>query len=159
MDWSKTTSVFHCFITTKNDVCNHKVALSRHFCPCKMTLPKHQQFWTVCTKAFESIDELLSMALHLLCETNSCFCWDKLYKVVDKMYKLAQSVLFTLANYHNDQGITRTMLDNEPLHHFFVVVIEKAHLLKNKVLSTLHQCRAEGHDAVLTKYAVCFMEQ
>lgn len=155
MDWGKTTQVFHCFVTLKHDVCNHKVTLTRQFCPCKITLPRHQQFSLMCIKAFESIDELLSIALHLLCETNSCLCWDKLYKVVDKIYKLSQSLLFTIAHYHQDQG---SMLDNESLFDVFGTCIDKAHVFKNKLLSILHRCDV-GHDSLMTKYAVCFMDQ
>lgn len=154
--------MFHGFIDMKRQLLEYRLPFAKPYCMCLTTLPKHVLFWDTCTQALDNTDQLVSLALQILCETNDCPCLENTIIIagLDTLCNIFQSLCFAL-NLHKDhkqQGTTLSMLENSQLMYNIDILARRAHRCMHKLIQQLQQC-SKGHDSLVSKYTVCAMEE
>jgi len=147
-------------VALKQDVCCYKVDFSKPLCSCFTTLARHQHFWIKCFEAIDAVDELISIALHVICDPGKCVCTTSMTMLWHSVSLLVQTVIYYLAQYkgHQRQGSTFTMVENRALLIFFNSCIDRACHLKKDVYYGLAKC-IRGHEFIINQYYICDMDQ
>ncbi len=162
MNLAATSSLFHLWIDIKRQLLEHCQTFAKPHCMCLTTLPEHESFWRTCTQVFTNMDELASLALQILCETNHCLCLEKpeTKACFDSLFQLSQSLFFVLSQYkdHRQRGSTLSMLENQQLAYNLDSIAKRGHLGTSKLLRILQQC-SQGHSSLVSKYTACAMEE
>lgn len=156
----KTSSLFHLWIDMKRQLLDYRMAFSKPDCMCLTTLPQHQSFWATCSQVLANMDELVSLSLQILCETNDCICLEKkeITSGFEALYQLFQSLCFVLNNHkdHKQTGLTLSMLENQQLAYNLDAIAKRTHRCTCKILTELKNC-GNGHDILVSKYTTCAM--
>lgn len=158
MDMQNTSHLFHLFVKLNYDITHYKVLFSKPRCLCFTSLPKHLAFWIISEDLFNKLNDLVSLSLQILCETNDCLCLDRVYPVFNDIFQWIHPLLMTFNNYenHQQQGLTQTMVENTRLSCFLESCLEDAQRKIEHLNYILSRCDV-GHYNLLSKYSVCAM--
>lgn len=148
------SSMFHTFLQFKHDLCQLKIAFAKPYCPCLTTLGQHQIFWAAFSEALDNVDELVSLVLHIMCDTDECCCLENMIAGFDMLFKWSKS----LSSVMDRQESLYSMVENQSLINYFKSCASKTHQVKNDLLCILERCDLP-HTNLIHKYSSCAMEE
>jgi hypothetical protein len=156
MKWSGKSCLLRACLTIQQDVGNYKV-----FCKdmaSKAIISDIQQFGLGCNNVLEYIGELVLLGLYVICERKACQCLVKCQSL-KMMFDMSQSVLFILARFqHSQETFIVTPMELQSLLKYFTACVQEVNNYKYQLLALLQECDV-GHDALLCKFGICFMEE
>jgi hypothetical protein len=159
---TKTSAMFHGFIDMRRQLKEYQLLFTKPFCKCLTTMPKHVSFWAACAQVLDNMDELVSLALQMLCDTQHCPCLETpvIIAGLDTICNIFQSLCYVLNMHkgHKQQGTTWSMLEDAQLMYTFDILAKRAHRCTHKLVQQLQQC-SNGHDSLVLKYTACPMEE
>lgn len=154
MDVMKTSSVFHLLIKIKYDVDKLNSVFAKPLCLCHSKQFCNSSFGILCEKVLGSINELVSMMLQALCETNNCLCFEHVYPLVDRMLRSVQPFIAEMFDQPQQFCLMQTVSDNVQLLLYIESTIQLVIDVKHRLSRILHDC-SQSHFQLLSSYNVC----
>ena len=158
-DKIKLSALLKIFIKIKSDVNHFQSVFAKPVCGCLTTLPRHVQFWTLCSDCLKRLDDLVSLVLDLLCDSSNCNCLSKSFFVLDHIRQSVEPLLIAMANQKGNiqqQGMQCVVNDN--LFARYLESFDKVAFMKvNQLLIVLQNCFSKNHENIIVKYGVCPM--
>lgn len=157
MNREKTQTLFQTFYKIKTQVALGKSWFQKPRCLCLTTQPRHVQFWGVSDLALSRADDLASLAVRLIGESQQCLCLERTLSLLDKIYVLLQPFLITLGHqwdsYHTNPA---ALVENQSLNGYFQAFAKSALNRMDDVTGILQGCDM-GHYSLLAQYDSCIM--
>lgn len=137
-----TSVLFHTCIKLKYDISQVRSCLVKPTCQCIPVLPHDNVFWHACDDAFNKQNDVVSLLLQILCESNDCVCLDNMYSFIDHMNQSVNTflaVMSSCAQYLQCCGNVGALVDCDILS-FCSLHVELSQTLMYKFCNILKQC-------------------